>query len=105
MHINKIIICNVIISLNIKQFMKKFSKLKIISLMNIQFDYDQVALAKKSYDIINFMMMFNLLRNCIFIQSRINSVAQFCRAMIQILENLISIMCQMFLNDIAVKES
>ena len=50
-------------------------------------------------------MMLNLLRNCILIQNKINSVAQFCRAMIQILENLISTVCQMFLNDIAVKES
>ena len=50
------------------------------------------------------MMMLDLLRNCTLIQNKINSVAQFCKAMIQILENLISIMCQMFLNDIAVKE-
>ena len=105
MHINKIIIYNVMISSNIKQFVKKFSKLKTVSLMNIQFDYNQVTLAKKSCNITDFMMMLNLLRNCTLIQSKINSVAQFCRAMIQILENLISIMCQMFLNDIVVKES
>ena len=40
MHINKIIIYNIMISLNIKQFVKKFSEFKIISLMNIQFNYD-----------------------------------------------------------------
>ena len=67
MHINKIIIYNIIISSNVEQFIKKFSKLKTISLMNIQFDYDQVALAKKSCDITDFIMMLDLLRNCIFI--------------------------------------
>ena len=105
MHINKIIIHNIMISSNVEQFVKKFSELKTVSLMNMQFDYDQVALAKKSCDITDFMMMLNLLRNCIFIQNEINSVVQFCRTMIQILQNLISIVCQMFLNDIAVKES
>ena len=67
MHINKIIIHNIMISSNIEQFVKKFSEFKIISLMNIQFDYDQVALVKKSCDIINFIMIFNLLKNCTFI--------------------------------------
>ena len=67
MHINKIIIHNVIISSNIEQFIKKFSELKTVNLMNIQSDYDQVALVKKSHDITDFMMMLNLLKNCIFI--------------------------------------
>ena len=105
MHINKIIIHNVMISPNIEQFVKKFSEFKTVNLMNIQSDYDQVTLAKKNCDITDFMMMLNLLRNYTLIQSKINSVAQFCRAIIQILENLISTVCQMFLNDIAVKES
>ena len=67
MHINKIIIYNIMISLNVEQFIKKFSKFKIINLMNIQSDYDQVTLAKKSHDITDFMMMLDLLRNCILI--------------------------------------
>ena len=75
MHINKIIIHNIMISSNVEQFVKKFSELKTVSLMNMQFDYDQVALAKKSCDITDFMTMLDLLRNCILIQNRINSVA------------------------------
>ena len=55
------------ISLNVEQFVKKFSKLKTVSLMNMQSDYNQVALAKKSHDITDFMMMLDLLRNCTFI--------------------------------------
>ena len=35
--------------------------------MNIQFDYNQVILAKKNYDITDFMIMLDLLKNCIFI--------------------------------------
>ena len=93
MHINKIIIYNIIISLNVEQFVKKFLKLKTVSLINMQFDYDQVALTKKNYNITDFMMMLDLLKNCILIQNKINSVVQFCRAMIQILENLISTVC------------
>ena len=93
MHINKIIIHNVMISSNIEQFVKKFSEFKTVSLINMQFDYDQVALAKKSYDITDFIMMLDLLRNCILIQSEINSVAQFCKIMIQILKNLILTVC------------
>ena len=67
MHINKIIIHNIMISSNIKQFVKKFSKFKTVSLMNIQSDYNQVILAKKSCDITDFIMMLDLLKNCIFI--------------------------------------
>jgi len=51
------------------------------------------------------MMMLDLLRNCTFIQSETNSVVQFCQTMIQILKDLISDVCHMFFNDIAVKES
>ena len=67
MHINKVIIHNIMISLNIKQFIKKFSEFKTINLMNIQSDYDQVILAKKNHDITDFMMMLDLLKNYIFI--------------------------------------
>ena len=104
MHINKIIIYNVIIFSNIEQFMKEFSELKTVSLVNMQSDYDQIALKKKSHNLTEFMTVLRLLQNCTLIQSKINSVAQFCRAMIQIFEDLILTVCCMFLDDIAVKE-
>ena len=104
MHINKIIIHNVMIFSNIKQFMKEFSELKTVSLVDIQFSYDQITLKKKSCDLTEFMMILELLWNCTLIQSRTNSVAQFCRAMIQILKDLIFTVCCMFLDNIAVKE-
>ncbi len=50
------------------------------------------------------MTVLNLLWHYTFIQEEINSVAQFCRAMIQILKDLIFNVFCMFLNNIAVKE-
>ena len=89
---------------NIEQFMKEFSELKTVSLVNMQFDYDQIALKKKSCDLTEFIMILRLLWNCTLIQNETNSVAQFCKAMIQILEDLIFTVYCMFLDDIAVKE-
>ena len=66
------------ISLNIKQFIKEFTELQIVSLMNMQLEYDQIELNKKSCDLTDFMMVLDLLRNCTFIQNETNSVAQFC---------------------------
>ena len=90
---------------NIKQFMKEFSELKTVSLVDMQFSYDQIALKKKSHNLTEFMMILRLLWNCTLIQSEINSVTQFCRAMIQIFKDLTLTVCHMFLDDIAVKES
>ncbi len=103
MHINKVTIKDVNISLNIEQFVKEFTGLQAVSLVNIQSEYDQIELDKKSCDITGFMTVLDLLQHCTFIQEEINSVAQFCRAMVQILEDLISNVCHMFLNNIAVK--
>jgi len=105
MHINKVTIQDVNISLNIEQFVKEFAELQIVNLINMQSEYDQIELNKKSHNLTDFIMMLDLLRNCTFIQSETNSVAQFCQTMIQILENLISDVCYMFFDDIAVKES
>jgi len=103
MHINKVTIKDVKISLNIEQFVKEFTDLQAVSLVNMQSEYNQIKLDKESCDITGFMTVLDLLQYCTFIQEEINSVAQFCRAMVQILEDLISNVCHMFLNDIAVK--
>ena len=103
-HINKIIIYDVIISSNIEQFMKEFSEIKTVSFVNMQFSFDQITLKKKSCDLTEFMTVLELLWNCTLIQNRINSIIQFCKVMIQILEDLILTVCWMFLDDIAVKE-
>ena len=104
MHINKIIIQDAMIFLNIKQFIKEFAELQIISLVNMQLEYNQIEFKKKICDLTEFMTILSLLWNCTFIQSETNSVAQFCWAMIQILKDLISDICYMFFDNITVKE-
>jgi len=71
----------------------------------MQFEYIQIKLNKKSCDITGFMTVLDLLQHYTFIQEEINFIAQFCRAMIQILKDLIFNVCHMFLNNIAVKGS
>jgi len=78
MHINKVTIQDVNISSNIEQFVKKFAELQIVSLVNMQLEYDQIKFNKESHDLTNFMMMLDLLRNCTLIQNKTNSVVQFC---------------------------
>jgi len=51
------------ISSNIEQFVKKFAELQIISLVNMQSEYDQIEINKESHNLTDFMMMFDLLRN------------------------------------------
>jgi len=103
MHINKVTIKDINISSNIEQFVKEFAGLQAVSFVNMQSEYDQIKLDKKSCNKTGFMTVLNLLQHYTFIQEEINSVAQFCRAMIQILEDLIFNVCRMFLNNIAVK--
>jgi uncharacterized protein YgfB (UPF0149 family) len=70
------------ISLNIEQFVKEFIDLQAVSLVNMQSEYNQIELDKKSCNITGFMTVLDLLQHCTFIQEEINFVAQFCRAMI-----------------------
>jgi len=78
MHINKVMIQDANISLNIEQFVKEFAELQIISLVNMQLEYDQIEFNKESCDLTDFMMMLDLLRNCTLIQNETNSIVQFC---------------------------
>ncbi len=103
MHINKVTIKDVNISLNIEQFVKEFVDLQAVNFVNMQSEYNQIELNKRSCDITSFMTVLDLLQHYTFIQEEINFIAQFCRAMVQILEDLISNVCHMFLNDIVVK--
>jgi len=104
MHINKVTIKDVNISLNIEQFVKEFVDLQAVSFVNMQSEYNQIKLDKRSCNITDFMTVLDLLQHYTFIQEEINFIAQFCRAMVQILEDLIFNVCHMFLNNIAVKE-
>jgi len=78
MHINKVTIQDANIFSNIEQFVKEFAELQIVSLVNMQLEYNQIEFDKKSHNLTDFMMMLDLLKNCTLIQNRTNSVAQFC---------------------------
>ncbi len=67
MHINKVTIKDINISSNIKQFVKEFTDLQAVSLVNMQFKYDQIELNKKSCDITGFMTVLDLLQHYTFI--------------------------------------
>jgi predicted HTH domain antitoxin len=61
MHINKVTIKDVNISLNIEQFVKEFIDLQAVSLVNMQSEYNQIELNKRSRNITGFMTVLDLL--------------------------------------------
>ena len=62
MNMNKVIIQNVDLSLNIEKFSKEYTKIYVISLIGFFFEYDQVILIEKSQNLTAFMTFLNLLR-------------------------------------------
>ncbi len=67
MHINKVTIKDVNISSNIEQFVKEFTDLQAVSLVNMQSEYNQIKLNKKSCNITGFMTVLDLLQHYTFI--------------------------------------
>ena len=67
MHINKVTIKDINISLNIKQFVKEFVSLQAVSLVNMQSEYNQIELDKESRKITDFMTVLDLLQHYTFI--------------------------------------
>jgi len=63
MYINKVIIKDINISLNIKQFVKEFTNLQAVSFVNMQSEYNQIKLNKRSCNIMGFMTVLNLLQH------------------------------------------
>jgi len=67
MHINKVTIKDINISLNIEQFMKEFVDLQAVSFVNMQSEYNQIELNKESCNITGFMTVLDLLQHYTFI--------------------------------------
>jgi hypothetical protein len=103
MYINRHTIRDANLPPNLEEFVEEFAGLKAVSLVDMQSGYDQVPLAVKSRDLTGFQTPMGLLRNCTIIQGGTNSVAQFCRIMTQILEDLIPNIARVFVDDIGVK--
>jgi len=64
MHINKVTIKDVNISSNIEQFVKEFVDLQAVSLVNMQSEYNQIKLNKRSCNMTDFMTVLVLQPNC-----------------------------------------
>ena len=59
---NEIIIRNVNLSFNVKEFSKEFTKMCVVFLINFFFEYDQMILIEKFRNLITFMISLNLFR-------------------------------------------
>ena len=84
MNMNKVIIRDVNLSLNVKKFSKEFADMLITSLINFFFDYDQVMLVEKCRNLTTFMTSFELLKMIKLFQKIINSIVQFVKMIIKI---------------------
>ena len=103
MHINRHTIRDAMVPPNIEEFAEEFAGMQVVSLLNIQSKYDQLELDKRNRDLTGFISPLELLRNCTIIQGGTNSVAQYCRTMGIVLDNLIGEVCRVFVDNVGVK--
>ncbi len=71
---NKIIIRNMNLMSNYKDFIKDFANMIMLLLLDFYADYDQIKLNKESRNMIMFQTFFKLLRMIIILMRVINSV-------------------------------
>ena len=103
--INKIIIRNINLPPSVDNFSENFVKCKIVSLVDFFSGYDQIELDEIFRDLTGFMTPIGLLKMTILFQKITNSVAQFVRVVIKILQDHIPKHCEPFLDDINIKKS
>lgn len=85
------------------EFAEEFAGMTVTSLIDFFSGYDQVGLATECRDLTGFMTPLGLLRQTTLPQGGTNSVAQFVRVVVKILEDHIPSRCLPFLDDIGVK--
>ena len=61
-NMNKIIIRDVNLFFNVEKFLKKFTSMLIMSLINFFSDYNQITLVEKCRDLTVFMISFKFLK-------------------------------------------
>ena len=61
MNMNEVIIRNVNLSFNVEKFFEKFINMRVVSLIDFFFEYDQMILIEKSRDLIAFIIFVKLL--------------------------------------------
>ncbi len=105
---------NIIIKINrentnlppfINEFSEKFADYIIAFLIDFFSGYNQIKLDEKSRDLTTFHTPIELLRIIIFLQKTINSITQFARIIIKILQEHILRLYFPFLDNIGVKRS
>ncbi len=88
---------------SVDEFSEEFAGCSIASLIDFFSGYDQLSLDKKSRDMTAFMTPLGLLRMTTPPQGATNSVAQFVRVVMTILEDLFPKIAMPFIDDIGVK--
>ena len=104
MKINEVIVRDVNLSLIVNEFVEKFAKIHISSLIDFFSDYNQIDLIKECRDLTIFQTLIELLRMTRFSQDAMNSIAQFVWVVIKILTAHITARCRLFLDDVRVKK-
>ena len=85
------------------EFAEEFAGMQIGSYLDWYSGYDQVELDRLCRDMTAIMTDLGLLRQCTILMGATNSVAQFCRVVLRILQDLIPDIAIPFLDDIGVK--
>ena len=88
---------------SVDEFSEEFTGCRCTSLIDFFSGYDQLTLHPKSRDMTAFDSPLRLLRITMPLQGATNSVAQFVRVMITILEDLFLYIVILFLDDIGIK--
>ncbi len=88
---------------SVDEFLEEFARCAIALLIDFFSGYDQLVLVPECRDMTAFMTPLGLLRITTPPQGATNSVAQFVRVVIRILDNLFLIVAMPFLDDIGVK--
>ena len=105
-NMNEVIIRDVNLLFNVEEFLKEFARMYVAFLIDFFFEYDQVILIEKSWDLTAFIIFLNLLWIIRLSQSAINSMTQFVRIIIEIFKkHIIASRCWSFVDDINVKNS
>ena len=105
MEINRVIIKNINLPPSINEFFEEFIKYIIVSLIDFFSSYDQIKLDEKSRNLTTFHTPIGLLRMTTLSYEATNSVTQFARIIIKILQEYIPRLYFLFLDDIGVKGS
>jgi len=98
-----VIIKNANLPPSINEFSKEFINYIITSLIDFFSSYNQIKLGKKNKNLTTFHIPIGLLRMIILPQKTINSVTQFARIIIKMLQKHIPRLYFPFLDNISIK--